>query len=124
MKSDLTQSRLVRVLMVFCAIAAIVAIAGRVNYYVDRNRRAATVTQGNELVSAINAYHTREGSFPTELERAVIGSIPPPTWGARAWGYQSDGEYFCLWVYSGDRLTPHYPMLIFDSRLGRWSFDE
>jgi hypothetical protein len=68
-----------------------------------------TEQSGNKIILALEKYRKDNGGYPktlSELKPKYLQEVPLPTWGLKAWIYESDTNKFNLQVnetvYTGD----------------------
>lgn len=60
-----------------------------------------TKQKGNQIIRALEQFRTDRGQYPkslADLSPKYIQELPLPTWGLKAWQYESDGSEFTLTV--------------------------
>lgn len=78
----------------------------------DKQQVAETKQRGNQIVGALENFHSDKGRYPqvlTELSPKYLSDIPMPTWGLRKWEYEVKKGHFELGVnesiHTGDGVS-------------------
>lgn len=100
----------------------------------DSPRLAETKVLGTEVVAALEAYRSDEGTYPASLDDLApeyLAAVPDPVWGLGRWSYQryspsradsardaaANVVYFSLAVAASES---GYPVLYYDVTVGGW----
>lgn len=65
------------------------------------NGLAETKNHGDQIISALQAFHAKNNRYPSDLKELVptyLVDVPLPTWGLRTWKYYGDTTDFSLGV--------------------------
>jgi hypothetical protein len=84
--------------MTLCLVWAILLCCGGCS---NDREIPETKRRGDQIIEALEQYHADHSRYPTSLEKLLpkyIQEIPVPTWGLRAWRYQTDGKEYTLRV--------------------------
>jgi hypothetical protein len=100
----------------------------KIEYEISHNKLESTKTIGDQIIKAIDKYHSTHGKYPNRLKSLVpdyIDEIQNPIWGLREWEYrifpENNVERFQLSVGAN---KDRYPVLFYDSTNKYWSYDQ
>jgi len=106
-------------------VGLLLLLVGTMAYYFSNSLerdRLRTIDIGNEIVSALQAYHDDNGRYPASLNQLVpkyLGEIKEPPWGDSGWEYGGSPALLKVGYESNGTL---YPMMIYNQEQG-WIYD-
>lgn len=106
----------------FAGILTAVLVCPRPSTDMDKASVEQSIILGNHVVTMLEEFRSKTGSYPTSLEELERDGVivPPPTAGTRVWGYslRSDGSF--ILSFESRREFPAYWIT---SESGEWCVD-